>query len=226
MLELTSYIIDRWVWSSDKEPFALIKNLQMGGAGQGDGARATQLWPCHQETSCMPWACCDGRAGTPRVKSFRVLIISPSGWHIALNWHQEFCVAFFKMDSKLGEERPGGRVVAARTKKQASNQKQFSLFSNWQLLNLPFLGDWRGSCNDVSLVWSSSFRLRSWTPSCQVYWKSILFLIILCSMYFRFLSHYETRDGYYSMLSYVRVSFLQNNTQDNSKKHSGWPKNI
>ena len=24
----------------------------------------------------------------------------------------------------------------------------------------------------------------------------------------RFLSHYETRDGYYSMLSYVRVSFL------------------
>ena len=24
------------------------------------------------------------------------------------------------MDSKLGEERPGGRVVAARTKKQAS----------------------------------------------------------------------------------------------------------
>ena len=41
-----------------------------------------------------------------------------------LNWNhwnaQEFCVAFFKMDSKLGEERPGGRVVAARTKKQVS----------------------------------------------------------------------------------------------------------
>ena len=31
--------------------------------------------------------------------------------------------------------------------------------------------------------------------------------------YFRFLSHYETREGYYSMLSYVRVSFLPHNTQ-------------
>jgi len=35
---------------------------------------------------------------------------------------QEFCVAFFKMDSKLGEERPGGRVVAARTKKQVTEE--------------------------------------------------------------------------------------------------------
>ena len=41
-----------------------LLNLQMGGAGQGDGAGATQLWSCYQETACLPWACCHGRTGT------------------------------------------------------------------------------------------------------------------------------------------------------------------
>ena len=36
-------------------------------------------------------------------------------------------MAFFKMDSKLGEERPGGRVVAARTKKQVTWKNYFLL---------------------------------------------------------------------------------------------------
>jgi len=88
---------------------------------------------------------------------------------------QEFCVAFFKMDSKLGEERPGGRVVAARTKKQVTEE--------------------------VRAMMSALFG----APASDSGVEPLLV---------RFLSHYETRDGYYSMLSYVRLSTAVLSAQD------------
>ena len=71
---------------------------------------------------------------------------------------QEFCVAFFKMDSKLGEERPGGRVVAARTKKQVVFQK-YKITKTTNDVHFPS-GYRRSTGHDVSLVWSPSLRLR------------------------------------------------------------------
>merc|ERR1712013_747701 len=88
---------------------------------------------------------------------------------------QEFCVAFFKMDSKLGEERPGGRVVAARTKKQVTEE--------------------------VQAMMSALFG----APASDSGVEPLLV---------RFLSHFETRDGYYSMLSYVRLSTAVLSAQD------------
>ena len=62
------------------------------------------------------------------------------------------------MDSKLGEERPGGRVVAARTKKQVIFLK-YKITKATNDAHFP-LGYRRGTGHDVSLVWSPSLRLR------------------------------------------------------------------
>merc|ERR1711884_490267 len=79
---------------------------------------------------------------------------------------QEFCVQFFKMDSKL---ETGSRVTSNRTKKQVTEEERAMMSQLFLSMETHLVG---------------------------------------------FLGHYESKDGFFSMLSYVKLSRAVLQAQD------------
>ena len=168
----------------------------MGRAWQRDSARAPQLWSGYKKTAGLPWACCDGRTGA--IQTFKLKSLKCPGVLCCL--------------LQNGQQAGGGE---ARRKSSCCKDKETGkLKVHYDESSMRFASRWRRKC----VQWCQpclelQLQTQELNPCLSgLQWNiNILCMIHSATFLFdsvRFLSHYETRDGYYSMLSYVRVSFL------------------